>query len=65
MGAAAADVDASLLRNHPIATATARQPSPWGPYLPKWAPTWDMRNSTILYACNYSGPVQTNKVVSF
>ena len=31
------------------------QPSPWGTYLPKWAPTWDMRNSTILYACNYSG----------
>ena len=40
-------------------------PSPWGPYLPKWAPTWDMRNSTILYACNYSGPVHANKVVSF
>jgi hypothetical protein len=23
--------------------------------LPNWRPTWDMRNSTILYACNQSG----------
>lgn len=44
-----------LLLLLPGLAAADGQPTPWGSYLPKWTPTWDMRNSTILYACNYSG----------
>lgn len=51
-----------------VRTGTGRavgQPSPWGPYLPKWHPTWDMRNSTILYACNYSGMYDVDEALKY
>jgi len=51
LGAGAVTAAARL----PLPLPRAGQPSPWGPYLPRWAPTWDLRNSTILYACNYTG----------
>ena len=51
----------------PISATSLRdaQPSPWGPYLPKWRPTWDMRNSTILYACNYSGMYDVEEALKY
>jgi hypothetical protein len=33
--------------------------------LPKWRPTWDMKRSTILYACNHSGYYDVAKAIRY
>jgi hypothetical protein len=35
------------------------------PCLPKWRPTWHMRNSTVLYACNVSGMHSVKHAIQF